>query len=233
MESVKIVGPFSHEPNTLEDEMLAQLATPEADQERKVIPFSKSDDAILRGLVAGESWAADALYDQYAPAIERILRRTLGHERHAELEDLLHEVFLQAITSAEKLRDSVALLAWLQTIAVRTAFRQIRRRRARSWLWFHEPERMPEVVSEDAPPEVRQACASLYGVLDRMPAAEQLVFSLRYVQGMKVEQLAAVCEVSLSTAKRRLRKADERFAKLAMRDPVLKSWVGEGAKWTP
>src|SRR5690606_11117300 len=119
-------------------------------------------------------------------------------------EDLLHDVFLEAIVSAEKLRDPTALLAWLQRIAAHTAFRTMRRRRARNWLRFREPEDVPEVPTEGASHELRQACQSLYAALDRMPASEQIVFTLRYLEGMELLQLAHVCDVSLSTAKRRL-----------------------------
>lgn len=199
--------------------------------ESNVVPLSVSDEAIVRGLVAEEQWAADALYDRYAGAIERMLRRTLGRERHTDIEDLLHDVFLQAIVSADKLRDSVALLAWLQKIAVHTAYRAMRRRRARSWLRFYEPERLPEVFVDDVSPELREAYSAFYDLLQRIPASEQLVFTLRYVEGMELTRIADACDVSLSTAKRRLAKAEARFSTLASRDPVLAGWIGEGTWW--
>jgi RNA polymerase sigma-70 factor (ECF subfamily) len=197
----------------------------------QVIPLDGSDARIVAGLRRDESWAADALYDRYAPAIERMLRRTLGYERHADFEDLLHEVFVEALSSAHQLRDSVALLAWLRTIAVRSAIRTIRRRKARSWLRFSRPEELPETETEDPPPEVRQAYASFYDLLSKIPAVEQVVFTLRYVEGMELTELATTCEVSLSTAKRRLWKAESRFARLAQRDPILSHWIVEGSKW--
>lgn len=201
------------------------------DDERKVVPLRKSDQAIVLGLVNREPWAANALYDCYAPAIERMLRRTLGHERHADFEDLLHEVFVQALASAHTLADSTALLAWLQTIAARIGFRTMRRRRALAWLRFREPEFVPEVEVEDAPPEVREACQSFYRVLERLPPAERMVFQLRYVEGMELTQVASSCGFSLSTTKRRLASAEERFAKLARREPRLAVWLERGDRW--
>lgn len=197
----------------------------------KVVRLDTSDAAIVRGLVSGEMWAANALYDRYASAIERMLRRTLGYERHAEFEDLLHEVFVQALTSAPTLRDSVALLAWLQTIAARVAFRTMRRRRARSWLRFHAPEDMPDLESRDPAPEVRRAFVAFYRLRDRLPATEQLVFTLRYVEGMEIADVARTCSMSLSTTKRRLWKAEERFRLLAGRDPDLRPWLERGMRW--
>ena len=198
----------------------------------KVIPLDRSDAGILAGLRRDETWAANALYDRYAVPIERMLRRTLGYEKHADFEDLLHEVFVEALSSAHQLRDSVALLSWLQTIAARSAIRVIRRRRARSWLRFLKPDELPDIEVDDASPEVRQAYAAFYRVLSKLPAAEQLVFTLRHIEGMEVLQLADTCNTSLSTAKRRLGKAEARFSRLAHQDPVLVGWIEEGSRWT-
>jgi RNA polymerase sigma-70 factor, ECF subfamily len=212
--------------------MRSENALHVAHGDRKVVPLKTTDEAIVLGLVRGERWAANCLYDRYAGAILRMLRRTLGYEKHADLEDLLHEVFVEALTCAGKLRDSVALLAWLQTITARLAYRTMRRRRARRWLYFHEPEHIPDIPDEGTPPEIRQACASFYSTVRRMPAEEQLVFNLRYVEGMELVQLSEACSLSLSTTKRRLKKAEERFSKLASFDPVLHSWVREGRRWS-
>lgn len=211
--------------------MLAPAPYPRS-PDSNVVPLSTSDDAIVQGLIGGEPWAANALYDRYAPAIERILRRTLGNERHNEFADLLHDVFVEAIRSAPKLRDTVALLAWLQKIAVHTTYRTMRRRRARSWLWFSQPEDLPDIVHDDPTPEVRQAYAAFYRCLGRLPARQELFFSLRYVEGMEVAQIALVCGTSLSTVKRQLALAEARFTKLAERDPALCAYLQEGTRWT-
>lgn len=211
--------------------MLPERSPDGSGKDRKVIPLCTNDAAIIRGIASREPWAANALYERYAPAILRMLRRTLGYERHADFEDLLHEVFVQALSSAHQLRDSVALLAWLQTIAARVAYRTMRRRRARSWLGFRRPEDLPDVIAPDAPIETRQACDAFFRALHSMPAAEQLLFTLRYVEGMDVTAVAATSSMSLSTAKRRLSKAEARFVKLAQRDPRLATFLKEGGRW--
>lgn len=213
--------------------MLSRQPSDLSQEERKVVPLDTSDASIVAGLLREELWAANALYDRYAPAIERMLRRTLGYERHADFEDLLHEVFLQALCSASQLRDHVALLAWLQTIATRIAYRTMRKRKARSWLRFNEPDQLPEIEAADTPPEIRQACESFYRLVEKMPVTEQIVFNLRYVEGMDVARVAHACGLSLSSAKRRLGKAEQRFARLAERDPILKGWLEEGGRWAP
>ncbi len=211
--------------------MLPERSDTQTTASHKVVPLNTSDGAIVRGLRSKEPWAAQALYDKYAAAILRMLRRTLGVERHADFEDLLHEVFVQALGSVHQLRDSVALLGWLQTIAARVAFRTMRRRRARSWLGFHRPEDLPDVAATATSFEARQACDAFFSALSRLPAALQLVFTLRYVEGMEVTRVAETCEVSLSTAKRRLAQAERKFSSLAQRDPSLRTWLESGERW--
>jgi RNA polymerase sigma-70 factor, ECF subfamily len=209
----------------------ASRASPRLDL--KVVPFTPDDDEIVRGIKAGEPWASRLLVERYGPIVERILRRALGLERHTELADVVHEVFVEALSSAARLRDSAALLAWLKRICVHTAFRTMRRRRARAWLTFAEPTALPPLASHDVDYEGRDACRRLYRVLARLPAKEQLVFSLRYLEGMELTELADACDASLSTIKRRLLAAEARFVKLGSQDPVLKLWIDKGGRWKP
>jgi RNA polymerase sigma-70 factor (ECF subfamily) len=75
--------------------------------------------------------------------------------------------------------------------------------------------------------DTRAALARAHALLDRLPALERAAFGLRFFEGMRLPEVAEVLEVSLSTAKRRLRRARERFARLAARDALLSDWLGE------
>ena len=146
--------------------------------------------------------------------------------------DLVHDTFVQALASIDQLRDAGALRGWMQSIAAHTAYRTIRSRRVRRWLRFWEPAQIPEVPVEDVSSDVREAYRRTYEVLDKLPADERIAFVLRYVEGMDLGQLAETCRVSLSTIKRRLARAEARFARAAKRDEVLSAWLTEGGRWT-
>jgi RNA polymerase sigma-70 factor (ECF subfamily) len=196
------------------------------------LPAVRDDLALVQGLRAGETWARAALFDRCAPDVERILRRVLGHEAHTDMADLVHDTFVQALASIDHLRDPGALRGWMQAIATHTAYRTIRSRRVRRWLRFWEPALIPEVPVDDVDPDVREAFRRTYDVLDRLPADERIVFVLRYIEGMDLGQVAETCRVSLSTIKRRLGRAEARFARAARNDDVLRSWLEEGGRWT-
>ncbi len=196
------------------------------------LPSVAGDVALVEGLRSGEAWARAALFDRYAPQVERILRRILGSDRHTEIADLCHDTFVQALQSVDRLREAEALAGWMQSIAAHTAFRAIRSRRARRWLFFWEPAELPEVSVEGVDPELVEAYRRTYAVLDRFPAAERVAFALRYIEGMDVARVAEVCDVSLATIKRRLARAEQRFARAARRDEVLRPWLEQGGRWT-
>lgn len=204
--------------------------------ELRVVPPTaerqRSNQELVDGLRAGESWARDALFDRYAALVERTLRRVLGRELHVDLADLIHDCFVQSLASLKRLREADALPGWIRSIAVHVAYRSIRARRARSWLMFWEPAAIPDVPAEEADPEVRDAYVRTYAVLDRLGADDRIAFVLRHVEGLELEELAEACGVSLSTIKRRLARAEQRFAAHATRDPVLREWLEGGKRWT-
>ena len=197
----------------------------------RALPVVRDDPAIVRGLRAGEVWARAALFDRCAPTVERIVRRILGHGRD-EIADVVHDVFIQALTSIDKLREPQALVGWMQQIAAHTACKAIRARRARRWLFFWDPAELPEPSSDGVDPHLTEACRRTYAVLDKLPADERAAFALRYIEGLEVERVAELCDVSLSTIKRRLARADVRFTAAARRDEVLSTWLEEGDRWT-
>lgn len=178
--------------------------------------LSTSD--VVDGLRAGEPEARDQLYRLYATRIWRFLVRIMGSD--PDLEDLHHEVFLQAIRSAHRYDDRASVLAWLKGIAVNCARNLLRSRRRKRWLRFFAPSDLPEraVFVEDLSEEVQ----AVYRLLDRLPADERVAFTLRYFERMKVAEIADACDVSTGTIGRRLRRARAIFFEAAANDPVLR-----------
>jgi RNA polymerase sigma-70 factor (ECF subfamily) len=64
-----------------------------------------------------------------------------------------------------------------------------------------------------------------------MPTDLRIVFSLRFIEGMELKEMATACDVSLATVKRRLAAAEERFLDLARKEEALRPWIEEGQRW--
>lgn len=205
--------------------------------ELRLVPAPKqpepeaSNHELIDEARAGAAWAQSELFDRYAPLVERTLRRILGRELHTDHADLIHDCFVEILASLDRLRDVRALPGWIRSIAVHVAYKSIRARRARAWLLFWEPAEIPHVPVSDVDPEVRDAYVRTYALLEHLGAADRIAFVLRYVEGLELEEVARACRVSLSTIKRRLAKAERRFAAGAARDPVLREWLEGGTRW--
>jgi RNA polymerase sigma-70 factor (ECF subfamily) len=196
------------------------------------LPAVRDETALLEGLRAGEPWAKAALFERHAPHVQRLLRKILGPSPSLEVPDLIHDVFVRALASIDQLREPGAMLAWMQAITTRTAYRALQVQRARRWLRFWEPLDLAPISAPAVDSEVLDAYRRTYAVLERMPAAERIVFALRYIDGMELLPIAIACEISLATVKRRLARAEQRFASAARRDAVLRTWLAEGNRWT-
>jgi RNA polymerase sigma-70 factor (ECF subfamily) len=193
----------------------------------------RSDAELLEGLKRDQPWAKELLFERYAPLIERTLRRILGHERHSEMGDLIHDSFVQALSSAKQVREAEALPGWVRSVAVFTACKWMRQRTRRRWLTFWEPEKIEQVDFGAADPVHREACKRTYGVLERMPADERAAFALRHIEALTMPEVATACGVSLSTIQRRLGRAEERFVRAARNDEILRGWLEHGGRWEP
>jgi RNA polymerase sigma factor (sigma-70 family) len=124
--------------------------------------------------------------------------------------------------------DEATLRPWLLQIAIRTARKCLRRRATRRFLGLRTPGELPE-IADASDPEQQTALGRAQLALLRLPADLRIAFGLRWIAGMQLDEVAAACEVSLATAKRRLAQARARFERVAARDPVLASWLREVA----
>jgi RNA polymerase sigma-70 factor, ECF subfamily len=151
----------------------------------------------------------DALFRRFAPYVARIGLRLLGRE--SDVDDLIQEVFLSAFRQRHQVRDPLAFKSWLAIIAVRTARRQLRKRRLRAFVGLDTLAAPLELRDAGMSPERRALLARVYQVLERIPVEQRLAWTLRHVEGEKLERVAEQCGCSLATAKRRIGAAHARI----------------------
>lgn len=187
------------------------------------------DAALVESALRGDPAAGSRIFDRHASHVARVLARVLGPD--SEIADLVHDVFVMVLRDLRRLTDPSALKAWVTAIAVNTARGQIRKRSRRRWLRFFAPEDLPETEGPSADEDVREATRATYAILERMPADDGIAFALRFIDGMELTEVAAACEVSLATIKRRLARAEAAFVEQARAHPVLELWMEGGSRW--
>lgn len=179
--------------------------------------------SLLLGLRARQPEASAMFFDRWVDGVERAVHAVLGPDVDAE--DVVQDAFVAALRGIDGFRgDEAALGPWVRGIAVRLALRRIRWRRARRWLGMGGSE---VIAGLRGPTDthLQAALGRAYALLDRLPASERAAFSLRFVEGMRLEEVAEALGVSLATTKRRLTRAREAFTALAANDAILQAWL--------
>lgn len=179
----------------------------------RVVPLRRAEPLSDRELVertrGGDRWAEDQLCRRHFGKVLATVSRLLGDPHEAE--DIAQDALLAALGELRDLRDADAFGGWLLRIAVHKVHRRFRRRRMLRALGFapHDPERgLAELASDEASPEQRAELVLLERTLASIDSADRVAWMLRYVEGMKLEEVAGACEASLATIKRRIVRAD-------------------------
>jgi RNA polymerase sigma-70 factor (ECF subfamily) len=178
-----------------------------------------SDAELARALKGGQPWAAAATWNRFAPVVFGIVRRALGSQNDAE--DVTQEVFFHLFARVGTLRDPSSFRSFVVSFALRIVKWELRRRRARRWLMLSPSNLLPDAPALDSDPESREVLRRFYTVLDQLAARDRLVFALRYLESMTLEEIAVVLEVSLSTVKRNLNRASARVSRWIATDRDL------------
>lgn len=203
------------------------LSTPDGGRGRRLAevhpePAPESDAELVQALKNGDAGAAGRLYDRHASGVHGMVYRLLG--RQAEIDDIVQEVFIYALYSIDKLREPAALKGWLFGIAVGKVRSHLRHRARRSWLSFLPHDEMPEPAVPTNDPEADLAQA-VRGILEHLPPDERIALVVHRVEGLTLDDAAKACGMSLSTFKRRLAKAEERFILRAQKHPGIAGWL--------
>jgi RNA polymerase sigma-70 factor (ECF subfamily) len=121
--------------------------------------------------------------------------------RRDDLDDLVQDVFVEALRGVHNLRHPAALRAWLTRVTVRAAQRRLARRR------FVRLDEVPEAQISDGgagSPAHRALLNDLCEAIATSPPERRRAWTLRYLEGEPLAEIAARCGCSVATVKRRI-----------------------------
>ena len=183
--------------------------------------LAQADDATLaRAASSGDPRATSVLWDRFSPLVRRMLRRTLGPT--AEVETLLQDVFLRTLRQLGSLPESAQLKPFVVAVTVRVLSAELKRNRMRRLLRLRGPWHSHDFAGD---PATRTALTSLYRILDELDADARLAFTLRHFEGLQITELASAMDASLSSAKRRLARANARVHAAVSRDAAFSAYA--------
>jgi RNA polymerase sigma-70 factor (ECF subfamily) len=181
-----------------------------------------SDAELVRALRADDARAPGRLWDRYAPAVRRLLGRTLGTS--LDVDDLTQEVFLRVFVRLPALREPSALRPFILSVAANVLKWELRRRWVGRKVRLSDTGTLPDVAGASQDVESRHALRRCYQILDGLTAKERIAFVLRYMEEMTVQEVATTLSVSVSTAKRWVNSGAAKVAERVGHDPDLRDF---------
>ena len=201
-------------------------AAPAEDESRSTTQWNAD---LLARLKAGDASARTELVVRYRRLVTKIVFRSLGS--HSEVEDTVHDVFVEALDKVRQVHHAEALTVWMMRVTTSVVRAVLRRRSRRRWLQLFAPNDLPEQEVQPVDGSAREVLQHMYNALDRLPDAERMAFTLRYLCDLDLADTAESCGCSLATIKRRLVRAEQAFLELAADDPLLRTRIQQGTRW--
>ncbi len=169
-------------------------------------------EAMVITAVDGGEEAIDfaSLVEAEQAGLQRIAARLLRDEDEAR--DLVQTTFADAYERRGSLRDPAAAGAWLRRILMTRALNHLRRRR----VWRRVRELFgagegPEPAAPGPAPDARltsaRRLAAVASSLDALPARQAAAFTLRYLEGLDLDEIARTMGVGRGTVKTHLHRA--------------------------
>jgi len=153
---------------------------------------SAADSAALRRAArAGDRAAFGALYERYARTVHGVL---LAHAYRDDVDDLVQDVFVSAMTRLHSLRDPEAFGAWVGAIARNSARMHHRSRRSTQPL-------SEALHARGGSPDAGVQAAEVMAALRRLPERFREPLVLRLVEGMSGEEIARQTGLSHGTVR--------------------------------
>jgi RNA polymerase sigma-70 factor, ECF subfamily len=163
----------------------------------------------------------EQLYRSHHPRVVRLCRLLLADAHEAE--DVAQEVFLTLWQALQTETRTMAWAPWLTRVTV-NACRD--RRRSGWWKWCRAPR---ATADGDFPPLLdrpsrrptpedealaREGAARIWQAFRALPARQQEVFALRYLEGWSTEEVADALHLSVGSVKQHLFRAVHRLRRV-------------------
>lgn len=157
--------------------------------------------------------ALEELYERYAPMVERWVGRLAGPS--ADLEDLVHDVFVVAFRRRTEFRGDAKLSTWLFRITEHV----VKKRRFRDRVGALFGRRYQQALHAVAPPSVtpvedaqrRQETGRLYRALDRLAEKDRTVIILYDLDGHSAQEVGELLGIQANAVWVRVHRARARL----------------------
>ncbi len=179
-----------------------------------------NDTLLVDRFRSGDRTAAQAIVQKHNRMLWRIARGIMHSD--AEAEDVVQNAYVRALTTIAGFRGESSLATWLSRIVVNEALRRRGQQRrpvdldvcdAYEQLSADHPgsATMARPASPEAAAAREQIRRLVEAAIDTLPAQFRVVFMMRIVEQMSINDTAASLGIPVATAKTRLHRANQQL----------------------
>ena len=199
-------------------------------------PSGDSDAQLVTRTLAGDAKAFELLVLKYQRRIQRLIGRMV---RDTDLvEDIAQETFIRAYRALHQFRGEAQFYTWLYRIAVNTAKKALLDLKHDPLVTMaslrpeddedetFQPGREP--IAEETPETLlaaREIAEAVQAALEALPEDLRQAVTLREIEGLSYEDIAAVMDCPIGTVRSRIFRAREAIS--ARVRPMLERQTGK------
>lgn len=182
----------------------------------------------MNGVLTGEATARQYLPQQaessfetlYTRYVDQVYRQCLSMTKDTEkAQDFTHDIFIKVFHKLDGFEQRSSLSTWINAIAYNYCADQIRLAKRLQTTSLDEElngqftESQDVILQDEAVQLVNQALASL-------SESEQTLLRQKYEEGMSLDELAQLHQLSLSAVKMRLKRSREKIQRFCAQQQV-------------
>lgn len=165
--------------------------------------MQETSDVKILDLIRNEHSAEEGfllLVKKYQQRLYWHIRRML-HD-HDDTDDVLQETFIKAWKGIGNFREDSQLFTWLFRIATNETLSFMRKRKKSKQLLSNAlNDKIPDHISQETSYSGDQISIRLHNAIQGLPHKQRLVFNMKYFDGMKYEEMAAILGTSVGALK--------------------------------
>lgn len=176
---------------------------------------NQEEKALLEKIIKRDEKALFFVYKKYQPSIFNYVKSQINNYQLAE--ELTQDIFLDFIEALRDFRFQSSLKTFLFSIARHKIVDQIRKKKIKSILFSRLPSYIVEslkVVFIDEEIDKKELREKILGILESLPNDYRVILRLKYIEGIKIKEIADKLKMNFKAAESLLFRARKSFIKV-------------------
>ena len=176
---------------------------------------NKEERELLGKIIKKDEKALFYVYKKYQPTIFNFVKSQISNYQTAE--ELTQDIFIDFIEALRDFRFQSSLKTFLFSIARHKIVDEIRKRKLKSILFSKLPSYIIEslkVVFIDEEIDKKELKEKISKIINSLPNDYQLILRLKYIDGIKIKEIAGKLKMNFKAAESLLFRARKSFIKV-------------------